>query len=274
MDSKHPPLLRLQNGCDVRITDPLYALYIRRLRRQIHGGALPKHIGLIMDGNRRWARQRGIGNLSLGHKYGAEHVQEVLLWCEALQIRHVTVFVCSAENLQRRDEAEVAFLMHVIEEVIATHLAGPRPRWQVHVAGALDTLPDTTARALKHAVETTRQCTTGAHVTLAVGYGGRQELVDAIRDLLFEQDDAGRSMRDIAAALTADDIARHLYTAGQPDPDLVIRTSGEQRMSNFLLWQSAYSELYFCEAYWPAFREVDFLRALRAYAARQRRYGA
>ncbi|WP_201305150.1 polyprenyl diphosphate synthase [Streptomyces sp. GS7] len=258
----------------MRVTDPLYALYTRRLRRQLQGGELPRHIGLIMDGNRRWARQRGIGNPSLGHKYGAEHVENVLSWCEALQIRHVTVFVCSAENLQRRDDAEVAFLMQVIEEVLTRHLARPLPRWQVHVAGALDTLPDTTAHALKEAVEATRDCTTGAHVTLAVGYGGRQELVDAMRDLLYEQAETDRSMRDLAAHLTADDIARHLYTAGQPDPDLVIRTSGEQRMSNFLLWQSAYSELYFCEAYWPAFREVDFLRAVRAYAARQRRYGA
>ncbi|MFI1866092.1 polyprenyl diphosphate synthase [Streptomyces jumonjinensis] len=258
----------------MRVTDPLYALYTRWLRQQLRGGELPGHIGLIMDGNRRWARRRGIGNPSLGHKYGAEHVEEVLSWCDALRIRHVTVFVCSAENLHRRGDAEVAFLMQVIEEVLTAQLAKPQPLWRVHIAGALDTLPDITARALKEAVEATRECTTGAHVTLAVGYGGRQELVDAVRELLHEQAEAGRSMRDLAADLTAEDIARHLYTAGQPDPDLVIRTSGEQRMSNFLLWQSAYSELYFCDAYWPAFREVDFLRALRAYAARQRRYGA
>ncbi|QKW18303.1 di-trans,poly-cis-decaprenylcistransferase [Kitasatospora sp. NA04385] len=258
----------------LRATAPLYALYARRLSRQLQGEELPEHIGMIMDGNRRWARRQGIGNPSMGHKYGAEHVENVLSWCEALQIKHVTVFVCSAENLQRRGDAEVAFLMQVIEEVLTRHLAGPQPRWQVHIAGALDTLPDTTAHALKEAVEATRTCATGAHVTLAVGYGGRQELVDAVRDLLYEQAARERPVRDIADHLTADDIARHLYTAGQPDPDLVIRTSGEQRMSNFLLWQSAYSELYFCEAHWPAFREVDFLRAVRAYAARQRRYGA
>ncbi|MFD8597253.1 polyprenyl diphosphate synthase [Kitasatospora sp. NPDC059646] len=258
----------------MRATDPLHALYARRLRRQVRDGRLPGHIGLIMDGNRRWARLQGIENPSLGHRYGAEHVESVLSWCEALGIRHVTVFVCSAENLQRRGDTEVAFLMQVIEDVLTRHLAGPQPRWQVHVAGALDTLPDTTARALKEAVEVTRECPTGAHITLAVGYGGRQELVAAMRDLMYEQAEAGRSMRDLADHLTADDIARHLYTAGQPDPDLVIRTSGEQRMSNFLLWQSAYSELYFCEAYWPAFREIDFLRAVRAYAARQRRHGA
>nr|WP_267884583.1 polyprenyl diphosphate synthase [Streptomyces sp. NRRL S-350] len=121
--------------------------------------------------------------------------------------------------------------------------------------------------------EVTRTCTTGAHVTLAVGYGGRQEVVDAVRVLMYAQAEAGASLTEAADALTVDDIAPHLYTAGQPDPDLVIRTSGEQRLSNFLLWQSAYSELYFCEAYWPAFREVDFLRAVRSFAARQRRYG-
>jgi len=137
----------------------------------------------------------------------------------------------------------------------------------------LDALPDSTARALKDAVEATRGCTTGAHVTLAIGYGGRQEIIDAVRDLLVEADEAGVPMADVADSLTADDITAHLYTAGRPDPDLVIRTSGEQRLSNFLLWQSAYSELYFCEAHWPAFREIDFLRALRSYAARTRRFG-
>ncbi|MFF2629492.1 polyprenyl diphosphate synthase [Kitasatospora griseola] len=258
----------------MRLTAPLYALYTRRLRRRLAGAELPRHIGLIMDGNRRWARERGLADTRLGHRFGAQHVGSVLGWCEALGVRHVTVFVCSAENLQRRGDDEIAFLMRVIEEVLTAHLAVPRPRWQVHLAGDLDTLPDSTARALKHAVEATADCPTGAQLTLAVGYGGRQELVDAVRDLLHEQADAGRPTREIADALTAEDIARHLYTAGRPDPDLVIRTSGEQRMSNFLLWQSAYAELYFCEAYWPAFRELDFLRAVRAYAARRRRYGA
>jgi short-chain Z-isoprenyl diphosphate synthase len=184
------------------------------------------------------------------------------------------VFICSTENLQQRGDAEVAYLMQVIEEVVAARLARRDGRWQVHVAGLLDVLPDSTARALKNAVEATRDCATGAHVTLAIGYGGRQEIIDAVRDLLTEADVAGTSLTDLAVSLTADDITAHLYTAGRPDPDLVIRTSGEQRLSNFLLWQSAYSELYFCEAYWPAFREIDFLRALRSYAARKRRFGA
>jgi short-chain Z-isoprenyl diphosphate synthase len=252
----------------------VYALYTRRLRHQVLAGRLPGHVGLIMDGNRRWARQAGMASPSLGHRAGAEHAEQVLSWCETVGIKNVTVFICSTENLQRRDDAEVAYLMQVIEEVVAARLARRDGRWQVHVAGLLDVLPDSTARALKNAVETTRDCATGAHVTLAIGYGGRQEIIDAVRDLLIEADAAGATMTDVAASLTAGDITAHLYTAGRPDPDLVIRTSGEQRMSNFLLWQSAYSELYFCEAYWPAFREIDFLRALRSYAARKRRFGA
>jgi short-chain Z-isoprenyl diphosphate synthase len=256
-----------------RIIDPLYGLYARRLRRQIKAGPLPEHVGLIMDGNRRWARQMGMADLSLGHKYGAEHVEDVLSWCETVGIKHITVFVCSTENLQRRGDAEVTFLMQVIEQVLANQLAMPDTRWQVHIAGTLDVLPDATARALKDAVEATRTCATGAHVTLAVGYGGREEVIEAMRELLYERAAVGESLADLASTLTVDDITQHLYTAGRPDPDLVIRTSGEQRMSNFLLWQSAYSELYFCEAYWPAFREIDFLRALRSFAARERRYG-
>jgi short-chain Z-isoprenyl diphosphate synthase len=255
------------------ITTPLYALYTRGLRRRAVGHELPEHVGLIMDGNRRWARRMGLADASLGHQFGAEHIEHVLGWCEGLGIRHVTVYLSSTENLQRRGDAEVAFLMGVIERMAAEHADRPDPRWRIHVAGMLDALPDATARALKLAVEATRECRTGAHLTLAVGYGGRHEIVDAVRDLLHESAAAGRSAREVAASLTPEDIAAHLYTAGQPDPDLVIRTSGEQRMSNFLLWQSAYSELYFCEAYWPAFREIDFLRAVRSYTARQRRHG-
>lgn len=258
----------------MKLTDPLYALYARRLRREIQGGPLPRHVGLIMDGNRRWARRMGMANPSLGHKYGAEHVDDVLGWCASLGIHHVTVFVCSTENLRRRDDAEVTFLMRLIEQVVTDRLARPDARWQVHIAGSLDVLPDATAHALKRAVDATARSSTGYHVTLAIGYGGRQEVIDALRELMTERAEAGESLADLAARLGVDDIAQHLYTAGRPDPDLVIRTSGEQRMSNFLLWQSAYSELYFCDAYWPAFREIDFLRALRSYAARERRYGA
>ncbi|HEY3631437.1 MAG TPA: polyprenyl diphosphate synthase [Jatrophihabitantaceae bacterium] len=255
----------------MRVMSAIYARYTRRLRKQVGRGPLPRHVGLIMDGNRRWARQMGLANPSLGHRYGAEHVEDVLGWCEVSGVEHLTVFVCSTENLQRRGDAEVAFLMDVIEQVVAERLARPNAGWQVHVAGLLDALPESTAHALKQAVEATRDCATGRHVTLAVGYGGRQEVLDAVRDLLVERAAAGQTLADIADSVTDEGIAAYLYTAGQPEPDLVIRTSGEQRMSNFLLWQAAHSELYFCDAYWPAFREIDFLRALRSFAERQRR---
>ncbi len=256
------------------LRDLVYRLYTRRLRSQLAGQPRPRHVGLIIDGNRRWARQMGMANPSLGHKHGAEHINDLLHWCEAAGIKHVTVFLCSTENLRRRGDAEVAFLMDVIEQFVADKLTSQSAGWQVHTAGMLDVLPDSTSLALKEAVAATRGSATGAHVTLAIGYGGRQEVIDAIVALLYERAAAGSTLTELARTLTTADVARHLYTAGQPDPDLVIRTSGEQRLSNFLLWQSAYSELYFCEAYWPAFREVDFLRALRSYAARGRRYGA
>jgi short-chain Z-isoprenyl diphosphate synthase len=258
----------------VLLRDLAYGLYTRRLRSQLAGQPLPRHVGLIIDGNRRWARQMGMANPSLGHKHGAEHIDDLLRWCETAGIKHVTVFLCSTDNLLRRGDAEVAFLMDVIENFVADKLTSQNSTWQVHIAGLLDVLPDSTSLALKEAAAATRDCSTGAHVTLAIGYGGRQEVIDAIVALLYEQAAAGTTLVELAQTLTTQDIARHLYTAGQPDPDLVIRTSGEQRLSNFMLWQSAYSELYFCEAYWPAFREIDFLRALRSYAARGRRYGA
>jgi short-chain Z-isoprenyl diphosphate synthase len=140
----------------MRLTKPLYALYTRRLRKQLAGAELPDHVGLIMDGNRRWARQQGLTNPSLGHHYGAEHAERVLSRCESLGIRYVTVFLCSTENLTNRADGEVAFLMDVVERLATDRLARPGARRRVHVAGAIDLLPTTTARALKHAAEATR----------------------------------------------------------------------------------------------------------------------
>jgi short-chain Z-isoprenyl diphosphate synthase len=248
-----------------------YRLYERRLRRQLRGAQLPRHIGLIIDGNRRWAKAAGLTSPSDGHRRGAQHIWDALTWCRAAGIRHVTVFICSAENLARRDDAEVAALMEIIEQVVLTRIAMPDPDWQVHIAGLVDMLPGSTARALKDAAAATSHCPTGAHVTLCVGYGGRQEIVEAVRAFLEERAGSGATLADLASQLQPGDIARHLAGAGRPEPDLIIRTSGEQRMSNFLLWQSTDAYLHFCDCYWPAFREVDFLRALRDFAARQHR---
>ncbi len=243
-------------------------LYQRRLRRQLAGKPLPRHVGLIIDGNRRWAREEGLASPSEGHRHGAERIWDALTWCRAAGVEHVTVFVCSAENLARRDDAEVTALMDIIEHRVVTRITAAEPPWQVHIAGLVDMLPDSTSSALKQAADRTRGCPTGSHVTLCVGYGGRQEIAEAVRSLLLERGASGASLTEVAQAVTEDDIARHLTGDGQPEPDLIIRTSGEQRMSNFLLWQGTGAYLHFCDCYWPAFGEIDFLRALRDFAAR------
>ncbi|GAB3831095.1 polyprenyl diphosphate synthase [Dactylosporangium cerinum] len=252
----------------------VYTIYARRLRAQLTGADLPRHIAIVMDGNRRWARQAGFEDARIGHRYGAEHLDEVLRWCAEMGVRHVTVFVASVDNLRKRAADEVGNLMRMMEEVVAERLRKPTSIWQVHLAGRLDVLPDSTRHALKLAEEATRDNGADFHLTIAIGYDGREEIVNAIRSLLETAKRAGHSIDDVAERLSADQIAAHLYTRGQPDPDLVIRTSGERRMSGFLLWQAAYSELHFCDVYWPGFRKVDFLRALRSYAARHRRFGA
>lgn len=194
---------------------------------------------------------------------------EFLGWCDEAGVEVVTLWLLSTDNLSRPAD-ELAKLQAIIEQTV-TDLAQTR-RWRIHPMGALDLLPDHTARLLKDAEESTADVD-GIWVNVAVGYGGRREVVDAVRAFLVESAQRGESLDEVAASIDVDNIGEHLYTRGQPDPDLVIRTSGEQRLSGFLLWQSAHSEFYFCEAYWPDFRHVDFLRALRAYAARHRRYG-
>jgi len=246
----------------------LQAVAVRLLRRTLAGAELPRHIGVVMDGNRRWARGQGMADPNIGHRYGARHVAELLGWCRALGIGHVTVYVASIDNLRKRDPDEIGHLMTVLEEVVAHELMQPGNPWRLHLAGHLDALPDCTAHALKLARGGTRD-RAGAHVTIAVGYDGRIEIVDAVRALLDAE--AGADPVELAGRITEADIASHLPSAGQPPCDLVIRTSGEQRLSGFLLWQSAHSELFFCDAYWPAFRELDLLRILRTYAVRAAR---
>ncbi|MGA0944628.1 MAG: isoprenyl transferase [Candidatus Nanopelagicales bacterium] len=250
------------------LTDVIYGAYERRLLRQIPPDRRPRHVGVILDGNRRWATSQGSAS-DVGHRAGAAKIVEFLGWCEEADVVVVTLWLLSTDNLSRPD-AELQALQSIIEETV-TGLA-ETGRWRIHPVGALDLLPDRTARLLKHAAESTAE-TDGILVNVAVGYGGRREVVDAVRSLLTEHAKEGTSVEEIAQMIDVEHIAEHLYTRGQPDPDLVIRTSGEQRLSGFLLWQSAHSEFYFCEAYWPDFRHVDFLRAMRAYAARQRRYG-
>jgi short-chain Z-isoprenyl diphosphate synthase len=255
-------------------SDLVYRLYERSLVRGLGDAPVPQHIGVILDGNRRFAREKGYADVAAGHRAGAQRIEPFLGWCEELGIPCVTLWLLSTDNLDRSDE-EVAPLLRIIEDVVeglARDEVNAERGWRFTVVGALDLLPADTRRRLKEAEEATRHHR-GMRVQVAVGYGGRQEITDALRSLLLDAADRGRSLEQIAAELRPEDIGDHLYTTGLPDPDLIIRTSGEVRLSGFLLWQSAHSEFHFTDAYWPEFRRVDFLRALREYAQRTRRYG-
>jgi short-chain Z-isoprenyl diphosphate synthase len=247
----------------------LYPAYEARVVRRLPADRLPKHVGVMLDGNRRWARAVG-QDAAHGHRAGAANISPLLQWCEELGVEVVTLWLLSTDNLNRPAE-EFHQLIGIIEEVVVDLTA--EQRWRLHPVGALDLLPAETARRLKEAADDTRDVE-GITVNIAVGYGGRREIADAVRSLLQDHASRGTSIEELAGNLDVEHIAEHLYTKGQPDPDLVIRTSGEQRLGGFLLWQSAHSEFYFCEAYWPDFRRVDFLRAVRAYAQRERRFGS
>jgi short-chain Z-isoprenyl diphosphate synthase len=253
----------------MRVRGLAYRFYEHRIEKSLSPQAIPRHVGVMCDGNRRWARSAGLADVSSGHQAGADKIFEVLQWCRQSGVEVVTLWLLSTDNLAR-PAAELEPLLRIIEETVRELVA---QSWHVNPMGALDLLPADTARVLKDAGEATA-AQTGLLVNVAVGYGGRREIADAVRSLLQDHATRGTTIEELAEFLDVEHISEHLYTAGQPDPDLVIRTSGEQRLGGFLLWQSAHSEFYFCDAYWPAFRRVDFLRALRSYAARQRRFGS
>lgn len=247
----------------------LYTTYEQRLVSRLDKGKLPRHVAVLADGNRRWARLNAPGeSLVAGYRAGADKLLQFCGWCDEVEIPVVTLWVLSTDNLKRSEQAEIAPLLDVISGLMAD-LA---QRWRVQAVGDLGLLPTDVQASLQRS-EQAGALHAGMHVNLAVSYGGRHELTDAVRSLLSDQAATGVSIEELAQNLTDEQIAAHLYTKGQPDPDLIIRTSGEQRLSGFLLWQSAHSEFYFCEALWPDFRKVDFIRALRSYAQRERRYG-
>jgi short-chain Z-isoprenyl diphosphate synthase len=255
----------------MRLRNLLYSAYERRLGSGLVGKVLPKHVGVMCDGNRRWAREMGYVDPNDGHRVGAERIKELLRWCDEAGIGHVTLWLLSTDNLSR-PASELDPLLQIIDDLVSELAADGQP-WSLRMVGALDVLPGPLALSLKGAQERTAGRCGGAQVNIAVGYGGRREIADAVRSLLYEHAKNGGTLEELAEILDVDHIAEHLYTKGQPDPDLVIRTSGEQRLSGFLLWQSAHSEFYFADMNWPDFRKVDFLRALRSYAMRQRRFG-
>ena len=257
-----------------RLPRLLYYFYTRRLEAEVLRRSVPRHVGIILDGNRRWARAQGVRDPIHGYRVGAEKLDEVLAWCADLGIPAVTLFAFSTENLGR-DPEEIRGLLSVIEAKLHALADDPRVhrrRVRVRVVGKLDVLPDSTLAAARRAEAATAEYGDLA-LTFALAYGGRQEIADAVRRLIGDRAKQGASIEEIVETVTQDEIGRYLYTADLPDPDLIIRTSGEVRLSGFLLWQSAYSEFYFCDVHWPAFRKIDFLRAIRSYQQRDRRFG-
>lgn len=253
---------------------PLYRLYERRLLREVQQHPLPRHIGLILDGNRRYARDLGFEDPLAGHRVGAGKLEEVMDWLEELDVRITTLFALSTENLTR-PPAELVGIIALIEEKMRSVAVDPkihRKGVRVRAVGQRELLPASLQEAIALAEEATR-AHDNFYLNIAVGYGGRQEITDAVALLLRDRARRGESLDKAAGEITPEEIGKYLYTYDMPDPDLIIRTSGELRLSGFLLWQSAYSEFYFCDAYWPAFRKIDLLRAIRSYQQRKRRFG-
>jgi short-chain Z-isoprenyl diphosphate synthase len=249
----------------------LYSTYEQRLIAELDKARLPKHVAVLADGNRRWARLNAPDeDLVAGYRAGAAKLKDFVGWCDEVGLAYVTLWVLSTENMSRSSDDEFGPLLEVIANLV-DELADSG-RWQIRTVGALDLLPCDVADRLRASCART-EGKGRMIVNIAVSYGGRHELRDAFRSLLAAESEKGTTLAELAETLEIDHIAGHLYTAGQPDPDLIIRTSGEQRLSGFLMWQSAHSEYYFCEALWPDFRRVDFLRALRAYGQRERRFG-
>jgi short-chain Z-isoprenyl diphosphate synthase len=250
---------------------PLYRLYERRLAAGLTTERRPRHIGIILDGHRRFARSAGMSDYAESYRTGMAKFEEFLGWCHELHIPAVTAWVLSVENMVRPSEELDPYLDVLIDLFARLPEEAARLNFSIGVIGSFDVLPAPLVAAAKEAEQ--RALTGEWQLTIALGYGGRQEIVDAARSLVNQLVSDGVQPDELASRIDATSMARHLYTADLPDPDLVIRTSGEGRLSGFLLWQSAYAEYVFVDPFWPAFRRVDFLRALRDYGRRERRFG-
>ncbi len=256
------------------VLDLVYRIYERELDRGVRHGPIPQHVGVILDGNRRFAKKAGMAVVTDGHRRGADKVEELVGWCDDLEIPAVTLWALSTDNFKRGPD-ELKAIFALIEEKVAAFSddssESPRRR-RVRMVGRRELLPQSTQDAIARAEEATAN--DGPYELLvAIGYGGREEITDAVRRMIADRVRNGDSLEGIASGIEPDEISRYLYAPDIPDPDLIIRTSGELRLSGFLLWQSAYSEYYFCDVFWPEFRRIDFLRAVRSYADRERRRG-
>ena len=254
----------------VDLFKPLYRIYKWKLWRQIKSKNVPKHIGIILDGNRRYANEKGLNTL-LGHKMGAEKVRIFLKWCWKLGIEGATLYAFSLENFNR-NKKEIESIFEIAKEKfkeILTDIAVKKNQVRVKAIGRIELLSPDLQEIIKEAEESTINY--NKHfLNIAIGYSGRSEICDAFKKIAKKIIEKKLTLNQIDEQV----ISENLYTAGLPDPDLIIRTSGEERLSGFLLWQSAYSELYFIDVYWPDLREIDFWRAIRVYQKRERRFGS
>lgn len=252
----------------------IYRFYEARLESEVRRGAIPRHVGVLPDGNRRFARTAGLASVGAGHRDGADNIERLIDWCDELGIPVITVWALSTDNLNRPAE-ELEAIFKIVEtrvEALADRQQRAAISRRIRSVGRRDMLPASTVESIQRVEQMTAGNSEG-DLIIAIGYGGRDEIVDAVRRMIGDHAGRGETLAELAQILTADEIGSYLYAPDIPDPDLVIRTSGELRLSGFMLWQSAFSEYYFCEAYWPAFRRIDFLRAIRSYAQRQRRRG-
>mgnify|MGYP000023413198 CR=1 FL=1 len=249
----------------------IYKLYEKWLKYQVKNGEMPKHIAIILDGNRRWARKENL-SLDLAYSMGGKNVEKVLDWCLELKIPSLTLFGLSTENLGRRPE-ELKPVLKTIKEELEKALSDERiykNRVKVSILGNKKLLPSD-IREVAEELEERTKAHDRFHLNLAIAYGGRNEIVNAVKRIGKEVEEGRLKPEEINEEI----FEKYLYTAHlpHPEPDIIIRTSGEERISNFLLWQSAYSELVFLDVYWPEFRKIDLLRAIRTYQRRKRRFG-
>ena len=272
--SQGGPLTLLWRTIAELVQRPFYPVYERALTAAAESWRKPQHIGIIMDGNRRFAKQLGASNVAIGHAVGADKLREMLDWCFEQNIPVVTVWGFSLENFHRNAE-EVESLFELFERKTLEMVTSPDlhdNEVRVRFIGRRDLLPESLQDAIRQVERATGHYQRFV-LNIALAYGGREEIADAFLEYLNHARSTGKSLEQVIEEFAPKVVDRYLYTSGLPEPDLIIRTSGEVRLSGFMLWQSANSEYYFCDTHWPAFRKIDFLRALRSYDLRQRRFG-
>ena len=248
----------------------LYRLYEWYISRDLKPEKMPKHVAIIMDGNRRYSKLQGNMDVIKGHEIGVDTLEKVLDWSIELGIEIITVYAFSTENFNRpQHEVEVLMKLFVKNfKRLVDHEKIHKNEVKVKVVGKTELIPESVREAIKEAEDATSQYDKRL-LNIAIGYDGRLEIIDSFKKIIKQVQAGEITIDDVDEEL----VSKNLYTGGLDDPNLIIRTSGEERLSGFLLWQSSYSELYFCETLWPELRKVDFIRAIRSYQERERRFG-